>query len=192
MGLAEFDIDGQISARIRALRTERNLTLQGLAERAAVSRAMLSRIERGESSPTAHLLGKVCAGLGVTLSTLFAEAKPVPSPIRRRPTQPVWRDPASGYVRRNVAPERTGSPVDISEIELPPGARVAFDSLRLKNADQHIWVLDGTLELTIDAERHRLETGDCIHMRFDLPVMFHNPTRRPVRYAVVIASGGAG
>lgn len=189
MNIAEVDIDGQIGARIRALRTERNLTLEGLAKRAAVSRAMLSRIERGESSPTAHLLGKVCAGLGVPLSTLFAAAETVPSPVRRRAAQPMWRDPASGYARRNVAPDGTGSPVDISEIELPPGARVAFDSLRLKNADQHIWVLDGSLELTIGAEHHRLAAGDCIHMRFDLPATFHNPTRRPVRYAVVIARG---
>jgi transcriptional regulator with XRE-family HTH domain len=190
--LPEVDIEGQIGARIRALRTERSLTLEGLAERAAVSRAMLSRIERGESSPTAQLLGKVCAGLGVSLSVLFATAEPVPNPIRRRTAQPIWRDPASGYVRRNIAPDGTGSPVDISEIELPPAARVAFDSLRLKKGDQHIWVLDGSLELTIGAQSHRLEAGDCIHMRFDLPVTFRNPTRRPVRYAVVISYGGAG
>jgi uncharacterized cupin superfamily protein len=103
----------------------------------------------------------------------------------------VWRDPASGYVRRNIAPDGTGSPVDISEIELPPGTRVAFDPLRLKTADQHIWVLDGTLEVTIGSVRHRLEAGDCIHMRFDLPVTFHNPSRRPVHYAVIIARGAA-
>ena len=71
MSIAEADIDVRIAARIRELRAERGLTLDGLAEAADVSRAMLSRIERGESSPTAHLLGKICNGLGVTLSALL-------------------------------------------------------------------------------------------------------------------------
>ena len=66
------DIDGRIGARVRELRAERSLTLDGLARLADVSRAMLSRIERGELSPTAQLLGKICGGLGITLSMLFA------------------------------------------------------------------------------------------------------------------------
>lgn len=184
--MASTGVDASIGERIRTLRTERGLSLDGLAERAAVSRAMLSRIERGESSPTAQLLGKVCAGLGVTLSALFAEPQPGPRPLRRRSEQASWRDPTSGYVRRNVAPEGTGSPVDISEVTLPPDARIAFDSLRLRHADQHIWVLDGTLELTIGTETHRLAAGDCIHMGFDLPVVFRNPAKQPVRYTVII------
>jgi transcriptional regulator with XRE-family HTH domain len=191
MSLLEVDIDGRIGDRIRAFRTERGLTLEGLAARAVVSRAMLSRVERGESSPTAQLLGKVCAGLGITLSALFAEAKPAASPVRRRSDQTVWRDPASGYVRRNVSPAGTGSAVEISAIEVPPGARIAFDSLRLRGADQHIWILDGTLDLAIGDTRHRLDTGDCIHMGFDQPVTFHNPTKRTVRYAVIIGRGGS-
>jgi transcriptional regulator with XRE-family HTH domain len=186
----EAEIDVQVGERIRMLRAERGLTLEGLAERAAVSRAMLSRIERGESSPTAQLLGKVCAGLGITLAALFAETAAASGPLRRRADQPVWRDPASGYLRRNIAPDGTGSQVDISEIELPPGARIAFDALRLRNADQHIWVLDGALELTVGDTPHRLDAGDCIHMRFDQPVTFRNPAKRPVRYAVIIGRGG--
>src|SRR3546814_6234259 len=75
MNSTDGDIDGRIGARVRALRIARKLTLDGLAGHAAVSRAMLSRIERGESSPTAQLLGKICGGLGVTFSVLFAETE---------------------------------------------------------------------------------------------------------------------
>jgi transcriptional regulator with XRE-family HTH domain len=185
------DIDSRIGARIHELRTARNLTLDGLARRADVSRAMLSRIERGESSPTAQLLGKVCGGLGVTLSVLFAGAEAPASPLARRNDQPTWRDPATQYLRRHVSPPGTGSPVDIVEIEFPPGASVAFDSQRLAGTDQHIWVLDGTLELTLGEEVFRLERGDCLMMRFDRPIQFHNPTRLPIRYAVVISHGAA-
>jgi transcriptional regulator with XRE-family HTH domain len=183
------DLDGRIGARIRELRGEGDLTLDDLAERADVSRGMLSRIERGESSPTAQLLGKICNGLGITLSVLFAETERPVSPVARRREQPEWRDPASRYLRRNVSPPGTGSPVDITEVEFPPGAKVAFHDRRLGGSDQHVWVLDGTLELTVGEDMHRLESGDCLWMRFGKPVVFHNPTRRAVRYAVVISHG---
>jgi transcriptional regulator with XRE-family HTH domain len=191
MSIAEADIDGRVAARIRELRDERGLTLEALADVADVSRAMLSRIERGESSPTAHLLGKICNGLGVTLSALFAATEAPSSPLSRRGDQPTWRDPASRYLRRNVSPAGTGSPIDISEIEFPPGASVAFDSQRLAGKDQHVWVLSGTLEMELGGELFRLETGDCLFMRFDRPVLFRNPTKRATRYAVIIGHGGA-
>src|ERR1700755_3251155 len=109
MSLAESDIDNRIGARIRPFRATRSLTLEALAGLAEVSRAMLSRIERGESSPTAQLLNKVCGGLGETLSALFAEATAAASPLSRREDQPVWRDPATQYLRRTISPMGTGS-----------------------------------------------------------------------------------
>ncbi|WP_119420090.1 helix-turn-helix domain-containing protein [Desertibaculum subflavum] len=191
MSATASDIDGRIGARIHALRTARGLTLDGLARLSDVSRAMLSRIERGESSPTAQLLNKICGGLGVMLSALFAETEKPPSPLARRADQPVWRDPASGYLRRAVSPAQTGSLVDIVEVEFPAGGSVAFDNQRLAGADQHIWVLDGTLELELGEERLRLEAGDCLMMRFDRPIVFRNPARRAIRYAVVVSHGAA-
>jgi transcriptional regulator with XRE-family HTH domain len=187
-----FDaIDRDIGARLKALRGAGALTLEELAERSGVSRAMLSRIERGESSPTAQLLNRVCAGLGVTLSSLFAAAEAPATPLSRRADQPVWRDPGSGYLRRVVTPPGSGSPAEMIEVEFPPGAAVAFESQRLATAHQHVWVIDGAMEITVGQATHRLEKGDCLHMRLDRPMGFHNPTERPARYVVVIAHAGA-
>jgi transcriptional regulator with XRE-family HTH domain len=191
MSTTEADIDGRIGARIRTLRSERELTLDTLARQADVSRAMLSRIERGESSPTAQLLNKVCGGLGIPLSVLFAETEKPVSPLSRRAAQRTWRDPESRYLRRHVSPPGTGSPVDIVEVEFPAGGSVAFDSQRLPGTDQHVWVLDGTLELTIGDDAFRLEAGDCLMMRFGRPITFRNPTRRAIRYAVILCHGAA-
>ena len=77
-------IDRDIGHRVHVLRVAAGMTLAALADSSGVSRAMLSRIERGESSPTAQLLNRVCAGLGVTLSALFAAAEAPTSPLRRR------------------------------------------------------------------------------------------------------------
>jgi transcriptional regulator with XRE-family HTH domain len=191
MSCPATDIDGRIGARIHALRAERGLTLDGLARLADVSRAMLSRIERGESSPTAQLLAKICGGLGITPSVLFAQTEAPPSPLSRRRDQPTWRDPATRYLRRNVSPPGTGSPVDIVEVEFPPGGSITLDSAHLDGWDQHVWVLDGTLDLALGEEAFRLESGDCLVMGFDRPIRFRNPTERPVRYAVIISHGAA-
>jgi transcriptional regulator with XRE-family HTH domain len=153
---------------------------------------MISLVERGESSPTAVVLEKLATGLGVTMASMFetAGAGAAPAgPVARRREQSVWRDPASGYLRRNVSPSGVPHPMQIVEVEFPPRARVAFESgARDVRIYQQIWVLDGTIEISVGDECHRLRDGDCLAMELDRPTMFHNPTRKPARYAVVMAS----
>lgn len=190
------DLDRRIAARVRALRSSAGLSLEALAERSGVSRSMISLIERGEASPTAVVLDKLATGLGVLLSSLFdgggddgkSPAKR-PGPLARAKDQPLWKDPASGYVRRSVTPSGAPQPMRIVEVRFPAGARVAFDNEgRDASVCQQVWLLEGRMELTVGRERHRLEPGDCLAMRLDEPVMFHNPTRKAARYVVVIAA----
>ena len=187
------DLTQRIAERVRELRAARGLSLDVLAARSGVSRSMISLIERGECSPTATVLEKLAGGLGVVLASLFdapAAASPTPrGPVARREEQSQWRDPASGYVRRNVSPPGVVQPMQIVEVHFPPGGRVAFDTGgRDVRVHQQVWVLEGAIEVTRGPERHRLREGDCLAMQLDRPTMFHNPTRRRTRYAVVIAS----
>ena len=186
-------LNARIADRVRELRAARGLSLDALATRSGVSRSMISVIERGESSPTAVVLEKLSVGLGVPLASLFdapASDDTVPSgPLVRRMEQPEWRDPASGYLRRNVSPSGAGQPFQIVEVEFPPRARVAFETgPRDVRVDQQVWVLEGSIDVTWGDERFRLREGDCLAMQLDRPTMFHNPTRKPTRYAVVTAS----
>jgi len=184
------DLGDRIAARVRELRVARGLSLEALAGKSGVSRSMISLVERGESSPTAVLLEKLAAGLSVTMASLFdAPTTPPPGgPVARRADQPQWRDPASGYLRRNVSPPGVPQPMQIVEVLFPPRGRVAFETgARDVRVHQQVWVLDGTIDVTLGVERHRLREGDCLAMQLDRPTMFHNPARRPARYAVVIA-----
>jgi quercetin dioxygenase-like cupin family protein len=142
------------------------------------------------------VLEKLATGLGVMLASLFdapAMSAPRSGPVARRAEQPRWRDPASGYVRRNVSPPGAAQPMQIVEIEFPAGGRVAFETgPRDVRVHQQVWVLDGAIDVTLGAERYRLRDGDCLAMQLDRPTMFHNPTRKPARYAVVIVSEPAG
>jgi transcriptional regulator with XRE-family HTH domain len=174
-----------LPARVRSERSRRGWSLDELARRSGVSRAMISKIERGAASPTAELLAKLAVGFEVTLASLFAPAAAeAAAPLARHAGQPVWRDPSSGYVRRNVSPP--GWPVEIVEVEFPAGGRVLFDTYADAGIHQQVWVLDGALELTLAGRTHRLDSGDCLAMRLDQPIAFHNPGERAVRYAVVL------
>jgi transcriptional regulator with XRE-family HTH domain len=186
------DLNGRLAARIRALRAARRLSLEDLATRSGVSRSMISLIERGESSPTAVVLEKLATGLGVMLATLFdAPSGPQAAGdrIARRQQQPEWKDPASGYLRRNVSPSGAAQPLHIVEVRFPAGGRVAFETAaRDVRTHQQVWVLEGSIDVTLGPVRHRLREGDCLAMELDRPTMFHNPTRRTTRYAVVFAT----
>jgi transcriptional regulator with XRE-family HTH domain len=184
-----MDVNHRIAARVRELRAQRGLTLEGLAEASGVSRSMISLIERGEASATAVVLERLATGLGVMLASLFDAPAAAPDPVSRRATQVEWHDPASGYRRRNVSPGGFPSPIHIVEVAFPPGARVAYESgARTTVTHQQIWVLSGTIEVTLGDERFELGAGDCFAHVLDRPIAYHNATKRPARYAVVIVA----
>jgi transcriptional regulator with XRE-family HTH domain len=182
-------LNDRIAQRVRDLRASRALSLDALATHCGVSRSMISLIERGESSPTAVLLEKLATGLGVPLASLFDNAEPAASPVSRLADQLQWRDPHSGYVRRNVSPGGAISPIQIVEVNFPPQARVAYETgAREPRIHQQVWVLEGRIEVTVGDDLHRLDAGDCLALTLDHPMSYHNPTRKTARYAVVITS----
>ena len=189
----EPDINDRIAARVRELRAKSGLSLEALAEASGVSRSMISLVERGESSPTAVILEKLATGLGVSLATLFETPAAPPHPVSRRVDQVEWRDPASGYLRRNVSPDGFPSPIQIVEVVFPPGARVAYETAaRPGVTHQQVWVLQGMIEVVLGEERFELGAGDCLAMVLDRPITYHNPTARPARYCVVIVAPRQG
>jgi transcriptional regulator with XRE-family HTH domain len=183
------DINSRIASRVRALRADLGMTLDALAAKCDVSRSMISLVERGESSPTAVVLEKIATGLRVPLATLFEDSGASVDPVSRREDRTPWRDPQSGYVRRNISPANFPSPIQIVEIVLPAGAQVAYETgVRDVSIDQQIWVQEGSVEVTLGRVTHRLRQDDCLAMRLDAPTAFCNRTRKPARYLVIIAS----
>ena len=184
------ELDTLIAARIRREREARDWSIADLAAASGVSRAMISKVERAEASPTAALLGRLSGAFHLTVSTLLAraEADAGPSRIARVAAQPLWTDPATGYHRRAVSPP--GAEPELVEVELPPGARVAYTAgsftfLR----GQVVWLLAGRLAVEEGTEESLLGPGDCL--AFDLVApkghAFRNPSAsRPCRYLVAL------
>lgn len=184
-------LDQRIARRVRELRAAQGLTLEQLSSRSGVSRSMISVVERGESSPTAALLDKLAAGLGVTLNAFFdaPRGELPPSPVSRRDEQAEWQDPESGYVRRALSPPGVETPLQLVEVRFPPGAHVSYEAgAQRAGVHQQVWVMAGSLAVTVGEVRHRLGAGDCLAHTLDQPVTFRNPSRQPAHYLVALAS----
>ncbi|WKX73885.1 helix-turn-helix domain-containing protein [Streptomyces sp. XD-27] len=180
------DIEARLAARLAELRAERGWSLEEVARRADVSRSTLSRLERAEISPTAALLGRLCVAYERTMSQLLAEVESEPPQLVRADRQTVWQDEASGFTRRSVSPPHPGLRGEIVEGVLRPGADISYDGPPVPGLEQHIWVLEGALEVTAGGAAHLIRAGDCLRFRLWDRSRFRCPGPDPVRYALVL------
>lgn len=179
------DPSAAIGLRIKLERTQRGWSLAELAERAGVSKAMISKIERGEASPTATVLGRLSGALGLALSALLALAEQSAERLSRRDAQTLWQDPESGYTRRRLSPSGSGV-LELLEIELPAGVRVPYPASAFSFQHEQILVLQNTLVFIEGAVEHRLEAGDCLQLGPPEDCVFVNPGRQPCRYLIAL------
>lgn len=178
MNTIEDNINQRISARIRIERESRGWSLTELAERAGVSRAMIHKIERGESSPTATLLGRLSGAFGISMSTLIARAEMQEGKLLRFADQPVWHDPQSHYLRRHVSP-RSDLPIDLVQIELPAGSDIPMPASSYVQARQLIWLQHGELVFVEGDVRHEMQAGDCTGLARRMTVGLSMKPRNP-------------
>ena len=181
-------MDASAARLARCLKLERETrgwSLDELARRSGVSRATISKIERCEASPTAVVLVRLAGALDLTLAGLLARAEGGTERLSRARDQPLWRDPASGYVRRQIF-ERPDHPVELVGIELPAGARVGFPASSYRRIRQLVWVRDGALVIEEAGDRHWLEAGDCLAFGAPADTTFVNETSAPCAYLVVV------
>jgi transcriptional regulator with XRE-family HTH domain len=177
-----------------------------LAGASGVSRAMISKVERGESSPTAVLLGKLSAAFELSVSELLTGARlgdgPQPAEraaaesadqaggaggagrVRRAGDTPHWRDPDTGYLRRQIS--TAGFPAAVTEVTLPPHARVPYPAAAYAFIAQLVWVLSGQLTLTDGTVRRVLAVGDTFELGQPRSREFSNDTDEECRYVVVV------
>ena len=160
----EFDhgLDMRIASRLKGLRQERGWSLDELAGRAGVSRATLSRLENAEVSPTASVLGRLCAAYGLTMSRLMLMVEDDFAPLVPESAQPVWVDASAGFRRRSVSPPAAALAGEVLACELDAGARIEYPQPPRPNLEHHLLMLEGALHITVDGRRHGLRPGDCL------------------------------
>jgi transcriptional regulator with XRE-family HTH domain len=176
----------QIARRLRLERDMRSWSLADLAERSGVSKATISKIEREEVSPTAVILVRLANAFDLTLAGLLLRAEGAGERLSRGAKQPVWRDPETGYVRKQVFC-RPDHPLEITQVEMPAGKRVVLPASSYAHIRQVVWVQKGELVIREGGDRHLLRAGDCLGFGPPSEVTFANETAKPCIYLVVLA-----
>jgi quercetin dioxygenase-like cupin family protein len=104
----------------------------------------------------------------------------------RADEQPVWRDPGTGYLRKQMF-SRPDHPVELIRVELPAGQRVTLPASSYAHIRQVVWVQKGNLTLTESGEPFTLGAGDCLGFGSPSEVTFANETTAPCMYVVALA-----
>lgn len=152
-----------LGALIRKHRKERKLTLKTVAEKARVSEGFLSQVENSVSSPSVDTLVGICHALGVSAGDLLNQADTQENLATIRKGE--WQDveiPQAGFVTRRFLPPENRSIVDSAVLFLKPGTRIPVRK-SLKNGQEVLCVLKGSLELIHGSRSVQLAEGDAVH-----------------------------
>jgi transcriptional regulator with XRE-family HTH domain len=180
------DASARIARRVRLERDARGWSLADLAGRSGVSKATISKIERQEMSPTAVILVRLAGAFDLTLAGLLLRAEDGGERLSRAADQRVWRDPETGYLRRQVF-SRPDHPLEVVQVEMPAGRRVVLPASSYAHIRQVVWVQVGDLVILEGGERHVLGAGDCLGFGPPSEVTLANETSTSCTYVVALA-----
>ena len=181
---------GRLGGRVRELRRGRGLTLEELARQSGVSRAMISKLERGEKNPTLVVAAKLAEGLGVTLSRLAGIEERREISVVPRERRMAMRDPETGFERQLLSPTFVGRGVEFIWNEIPEGSTSGeFPPLR-RGVEEHIVVERGSLRAILGGEEYLLREGDALYFEADVTHRFDNAGEGECSYYLVISSRG--
>ena len=183
---SEENISQRLAGRLESLRRAHELSLDEAATASGISRATLSRLERGESSPTATQLGRICTAYHITMSGLFAEVEANPAQHVPFASQTVWSDPDAGFVRRSVLPPASGYRSEIIHGEIAAGGVISYAAAPAPGFEQYMVIESGALRFTHAGEAFDLKKGDALRFRLTGPTRFENSGAAPVRYFVIL------
>lgn len=181
-----MNIADRLADHLRTLRRRAGLTLDQLADQSGVSRATLSRIEKAEVSPTAEVLGRLCAAYRLPMSRLLMEVESGFAAHVPLEKQTEWRDPETGLTRRQVSPPSPSLSGEVLECHLPPGRSIAYPAPPRLGLEHHLVMLDGALTLTVEDAAHDLTAGDCLRYRLYGASRFETPPERGAHYLLVL------
>jgi len=183
IGAAE--LTRRVADNLRALRKQRDLSLDDLAARSGVSRATLSQVETSKTNPTIAILWKISAGLGVPFAALLGEERVERLRVLRRGDAQVLRSADGKLESRPLTPAGASPQVECYELRLAPRALSRSDA-HAKGTSESLTVLTGTLRLHVGDQVAELAAGDSAYFEADVAHTYENPGRVEARYLNVI------
>lgn len=162
---------------IRKRRKQLGLTLQQLCDVAGLSVGYLSQVERENATPTLGTLAQIAEGLGVELDYFVSQPRPSDA-LTRSETRPQFSIAGSSVGYEALFNEYPGSELSSYVLTVPPGYTSETVS---HEGEEIIYILDGTIDQTLDGEIFRMTAGDSLHYPGSTPHSWTNPGESPAR-----------
>lgn len=181
------DILENIGKKLRKVRQEQSLTLQEVAERAGVTKGLISRIENIRTVPSLPVLMGIIQALNVEVSDFFSDIETGNGEgvyIRRASElAPYSKESAIGFTYFDILNQSLGDLVmKVSILELEPGSKreqLVTDGFEFK------YILEGEVEYKIEDKSYILKEGDSLFFDARLPHVPVNNSTRKVKMLVV-------
>lgn len=176
-----------VGTRIRELRDDRGLSLRALAEECGLSVNAISRIERGESSPTVSSLHRLALGLRVPITDFFrADAEQSTVLIRRTDRR---RSRSNGVLIESLGSGLPGQQLEPFMITLAAGAEASDEPIS-HEGEEFIYCLNGEVEYEVGDKRYRLETGDSLLFQSSQPHRLRNAHVETAKVIMILQAAG--
>jgi transcriptional regulator with XRE-family HTH domain len=177
----------EVGSRLKRLRSQAGLTLEQMAAQSGVSRAMLSKVERGEKSPTLAIVVRIAKGLNVSMSTLMG-AEPDPARVAhiKAANRLAFKDPETGFERQILSPSHVDNGVELLLHRIPPGKSSGELPPYKTPTEKYLVVQEGRLTLYLGEARYVLESGDSFYFEVQEPYCFANEGKTPCSYYLAI------
>jgi transcriptional regulator with XRE-family HTH domain len=188
-GETAADGSEQLGQRLRALRGRLGLTLDALAERSGVSKAMLSKIERGATNPTVNVASRVARGLGVSLAELAGVEERRPALVVPAARRLAFEDPETG-VTRHIFPALAGGSLEFLHLTLPPRSDTGDLPPHRAGSETYIVVDRGQLQAYVVDEHFVLGEEDVLYFGGDVTHRFANTGTSECHCFVISTRGG--
>lgn len=181
-----------IGARVKALRESESLSLRDLAQRSGVSAPMLSQVERGETSPTLAVAGRIAAGLELRLSQLLRLDEDGAVTIVRCGERSRGGNKRRGHSFEVLTSSQPGQRAELSRHALASGGTtggVDDPPMHEPGSRETALIEQGQVVLVCDGQRYELHAGDCVTFDADLPHHFENQTDGEAAFLAVVSAG---
>ncbi|WP_425269783.1 helix-turn-helix domain-containing protein [Leptospira yasudae] len=164
-----------VKENLKLIRHTKGFSLDKLASRCGVSRAMLSQIEQGKSVPTISVLWKIANGLNVPFSELLKEKGTEGVIVMKAENTKVLFSSSKVFSSRALFPYNGNRKTEFYELILKPGGIEVAESHQ-SGTTENIVVVSGKLRLRVGEKVVELEPKDSVFFRADIPHEYSNPT----------------
>ena len=163
-----------IGKKLKATRLRNDMTIQELAVSSNVSSNMISRIERGLTTPSVEIIVRLANSFGMSINYFVEEAEKGSTIVHTKKGQ---GEPIFFFEDKHQI-------ISLTQGLRDPNFTVFFDTIEpscgsgdggmVHSGEEFALVVEGTLEFIVDDERFVLEEGDSIVFKASLPHRWHN------------------